>query len=281
MLQWPQHRANQHETDALALIGRLKDAKIIKSKKGDWRLVAAAQAMRRGEFDDEFDAAAAMGKTIAQRREVENWSDKLKQLEQLAMAPVRKQIGLLVQQDWRDKEVPGIKQLEVDSLVLSPDEKHGKRKLSALSTTPNGTTREVSAIVDYTLPPTEGERESASKRREDRHWHREARKLRSMDLSGAAQELAAAEAARHRAAREHFREVAAVLEGCITQVEQNDAAHVPLQMPPRGDSCWRGEDDRLTRSHPTASGTLLLRGCGIPFASARDLSPSSQRGCSL
>ena len=71
------------------------------------------------------------------------------------------------------------------------------------------------------------------------------RKLRSMDLSGAAQEHAAAEAARHRAARELERDVAAALDACIAQLEQKDLANVPLVMPPRGDSVWRGEFPRF------------------------------------
>ena len=54
--------------------------------------------------------------------------------------------------------------------------------------------------------------------RDDRHPRREERKLRSLDLSGAAQQHAAADAARHRAARENEREVAAVLEDCLQQV---------------------------------------------------------------
>ena len=70
------------EAAAKAAIGRLKVTSIIKSLKGDWRLVAAAQAMRRKEFVDEFDAALALGKTIKQRREVEHWSKKLEELEQ-------------------------------------------------------------------------------------------------------------------------------------------------------------------------------------------------------
>jgi hypothetical protein len=255
MLLWPQHRFQPHEADACAAKDRLKAAGIIKSTKGDWRLVAAAQAMRRGEFTDEFDAAAAMGKTIGQRREVENWRIKLVQLEQLAAAPATAATALLVQQAWIEKETPGISQLEVEPLALSPGEKHGKRKLSALSSTPGGSERPTSATVDYTFPPAEGESEEAAKRREERHWHREARKLRSMDLSGAAQAHAAAEAARLRAARELEREVWTALDACIHQIEQNDLANVALVMPPRGHSCWRGKDDSHMRFHP-AQGEL-------------------------
>ena len=37
------------EAGAKAAVAALKDATLIKSKKADWRLVAAAQAMLRGE----------------------------------------------------------------------------------------------------------------------------------------------------------------------------------------------------------------------------------------
>ena len=52
------------EAGAKAAVAALKDATLIKSKKADWRLVAAAQAMLRGEHPDEFAAASAMGKPI-------------------------------------------------------------------------------------------------------------------------------------------------------------------------------------------------------------------------
>ena len=89
MLNWPQHRDHPLEADALAAKDQLKKAGVIKSTKGDLRLVAAAQAMRRGEYTDEFEAAAAMGKQIGQRREVEHWQLKLEELDQLAAAPKR------------------------------------------------------------------------------------------------------------------------------------------------------------------------------------------------
>ena len=48
------------EAGAKAAVAALKDATLIKSKKADWRLVAAAQAMLRGDYPDEFTAAEAM-----------------------------------------------------------------------------------------------------------------------------------------------------------------------------------------------------------------------------
>ena len=54
--------SSEHEAAAIEAIDALKAAGIIRSKKADWRLVAAAQAMRRKEYTDEFVAADAMGK---------------------------------------------------------------------------------------------------------------------------------------------------------------------------------------------------------------------------
>jgi hypothetical protein len=214
-------RLSQLEVAAMQAVAALKDAKKIRSKKADWRLVAAAQAMHRGELLDEFEAAAAMGKTIAQRREVSNWMERLKELETCAVTSTsevtRLRSGLLVNPGWLEGHASGVKQLNVGSLVLSPKKQHAKRALSAISTTPTGTSQQVNATVDYTLPPAD-ERESASKRRADKHWQREARSLRSMDLSGAAEEHAAAEASRLRKSREDEREVATALEACIEQV---------------------------------------------------------------
>ena len=119
-------------------------------------------AMRRGAFADEIDAAEAMGKKIGQRREVAHWSEKLDALQQLEEAPAKACVGLLVQSEWIEKEAPGIQQLDVEALVLSPGERHAKHKVSALSATPHGSTRETSATIDYTLPPVEGERENCS-----------------------------------------------------------------------------------------------------------------------
>ena len=144
------------EAAAVAAIDALKSAAVIKSKKADWRLVAAAQAMRRGDFNDEFDAAVAMGETIGQRREVANWVARLERLEQqsastssdAAHAP-----SLHVEAAWVAQHVPAIQQFDAGPLVLSPDKQHGKRTLSAVSTTPGGSMRESSATVDYTLPP--------------------------------------------------------------------------------------------------------------------------------
>jgi len=231
------------EAAAVAAVAALKDAKLVRTTKADWRLVAAAQAIRRCEYADEFDAAAAMGKQISQRREVEHWSEKLEQLEQRAAAAgdgaAGQHTGLLVESAWISKNVPGIQQLNATSLVLSPGKQHGKRTISAISSTPGGSTREMSASVDYTLPPTHGERESVSKRRDDRHRRREERKLRSLDLSGATQHHAASDAARHRAARDNEREVAAVLEDCLQQVWSQAVMHKPMQLPPPSDECWK------------------------------------------
>ena len=190
------------EADAKAAIAALKDAGLIRTNKADWRLVAAAQAMLRGEHPDEFAAAAAMGKPIKQRREVSNWLDKLRELERMR-ASLRSQPGgsgsaagssllaqvgssLLTQPCWIDEHAPGVQQLRVSAPVISPGKQHATRSLSAVVTTPLGSKRPASATVDYTLPP-DGEPASASKRRGDRHRKREERAIRSMDFSEAAQ----------------------------------------------------------------------------------------------
>ena len=89
------------EAAAQTALTALKDAAIIRSTKADWRLVAAAQAMRSRTYSDEFDAAAAFGKTIAQRREVSDWTAKLADLERRQTAP-RRSSRLLVRREWRE-----------------------------------------------------------------------------------------------------------------------------------------------------------------------------------
>ena len=177
----------------------------MRTKKADWRLVAAAQAMRRGEYANEFEAAAAMGKQISQCREVEHWSEKLMQLEQQAAAArdgsAANTAGLLVEAAWISKNIPGIQQVHASELVLSPAKQHGKRTISAVSSTPGGSSCEVSACVKYTPQPADRESENASKRRGDRHRRREERALRSLDLSGSTQQHSTAESARRQAAR--------------------------------------------------------------------------------
>ena len=196
------------EAGAKAAVAALKDATLIKSKKADWRLVAAAQAMLRGEHPDEFAAASAMGKPIKQRSQVSNWLDKLRELERMR-ASLRSQPGssgsaagssLLVQPGWIHEHAPGVKQLSVSAPVVSPGKQHEMRSLSAVVTTPLGTKRPASATVAYTLPP-EGEPASAAKRRDDRHRRREERAIRSMDFSEAVQAHAEAEAERKSSAR--------------------------------------------------------------------------------
>ena len=160
------------EADAKATVAALKAAALIKSKKADWRLVAAAQAMLRGDHPDEFAAAAAMGKPIKQRREVSNWLDKLRELERMR-ASLRSQPGgsgsaagssllaqvgssLLAQPCWIDEHAPGVQQLRVSAPVVSPGKQHATRSISAVVMTPLGSKRPASATVDYTRAPQSG-----------------------------------------------------------------------------------------------------------------------------
>ena len=217
----------EHEKAAIAALDRLKKLKNL--KRGDWRLVAAAQAMRSKMYADEFDAAAAMGKVIKQRREVNNWSDKLEELEQLNQAKSTllddsTRSALLVKAEWIEQKLPGVKQVHADALVLSANKRHGKRSISAVATTPGGTTHPTSAIVDYTLPPSQGERESAAKRRAGRHHHREQRQLRALDLSGADDEHRAMKAKQRQNSRAEsanvFFEVEHAVISMVARVEQ-------------------------------------------------------------
>lgn len=141
----------QLEASARDAITQLKARKAIRSTKADWRLVAAAQAMRCNQFEDEFDAAAAMGKAISQRREVLHWVDKLNELsrEQAPAADSSSNSGessnsagairqdLFVQPAWIEEHTPGISDLSVAPMVISPGKRHGNRVLSAVSTTPH------------------------------------------------------------------------------------------------------------------------------------------------
>jgi hypothetical protein len=156
-------------------------------RNADELLVCAALAVRSGEFGVATRAAAAMGKIITRPKQVTDWVTRIERLEQAsdtASSSAVDSSGLLVHRQWISKEAPGIHHLEAEPLLLSPGERHGKRKLTALTTTPGGTAHEVSATVEYTLPPAAGERESAAKRRADRHRWREQKQLRALDLSG-------------------------------------------------------------------------------------------------
>ena len=216
------------EVDAKAAITSLKAAGHIRSTKADWRLVAAAQAMRRGSFSDEFDAANAMGKTIAQRREVSNWSAKLALLEQSEQP--RRSSRLLVQRDWIQRHLPGVQMLEPPSPVPTEKGQHAKRSLAAVVSTPGGSMQQLESEVSYTLPPAHGESGSAAKRRNDRHREREETALRKFDVSGVAVAESRAKVARsmaaarerHIAERDGQLEVRAILRSIITQVEQRN-----------------------------------------------------------
>ena len=158
--------------------------------------------------------------------------------------------------------VPGLKELCATPAVASPGGRHATRKLDALSTTPLGSARARSAEVNYSLPSPSGESESAAKRRCDRHRKREELKLRSLDLSGAAEKHAAAEAERLRAARRDQREVEDVLRDCIEMVWRAELVNTPLALPPPGDPIWADEDQPRPRAlTASTSGSTTARVC--------------------
>ena len=203
---------------ARALIARVKaaDSSI---KRVDELLVCAAVACRSGEFGGVPTACArAMGKNISKPKQVTDW---IARLEKLVQAPASEpDSGLLVQTAWIEQNVPGIRELAVASMVVSPGKRHGTRSIDAVSSTPLGSTRATSTTVDYTLPPAQGERESEGKKRTRRHWNREANQVRFLDLSGAAEAHAARETDRQRVARAAEREVRDVLDRVIVRVER-------------------------------------------------------------
>jgi len=203
---------------ARALIARVKaaDSSI---KRVDELLVCAAVACRSGEFGGVPTACArAMGKNISKPKQVTDW---IARLEKLVQAPASEpDSGLLVQTAWIEQNVPGIRELAVASMVVSPGKRHGTRSIDAVSSTPLGSTRATSTTVDYTLPPAQGERESEGKKRTRRHWNREANQVRSLDLSGAAEAHAARDAEMQRVARAAEREVRDVLDRVIVRVER-------------------------------------------------------------
>ena len=208
------------EREAKAALDALKEATLIRSKKADWRLVAAAQAIRRGEFKDEFEAAAAMGKSISRRREVESWSKKLEELEQ-RQAPTRRSSRLLVQHPWVQAHLPGVQVLEPPSPVPTEHGHHATRRLAAVVSTPGGSVQQLEGEVSYTLPPADGESGTAAKRRDDRHRRREEAALRRFDISGCAvAEQRSKVLCSMRAAREVHSQISELLQVMVTEVER-------------------------------------------------------------
>ena len=181
--------------------------------------MCAAVACRAGEFGGvPTRCAREMGKTIKKPSQVTAWVARLEKLEQAPAA--ESDSSLLVQPAWIEQNVPGILELAVASMVVSPGKRHGTRSIDAVSSTPLGSTRATSTTVDYTLPPAQGERESEGKKRTRRHWNREANQVRILDLSGAAEAHAARDAEMQRVARAAEREVRDVLDRVIVRVER-------------------------------------------------------------
>ena len=121
---------------ARALIARAKAADP-SIKKADELLVCAAVAYRAGEFNKVPTACArAMGKEISRPSQVTNWVARLEKLEQTSTAASVS--GLQVQPAWIEEHAPGISNLSVAPMAVSPGGRHGKRAISTVSTTPLG-----------------------------------------------------------------------------------------------------------------------------------------------
>ena len=185
-------------------------------KRVDEQLVCAAVACRAGEFGGvPTRCAHEIGKTISRPSQVIAWVARLEKPEQAPAA--ESDSDLPVQPAWIEQNVPGILELAVASMVVSPGKRHGTRSIDAVSSTPLGSTRATITTVDYMLPPA---RESEGKKRTRRHWNREANQVRSLDLSGAAEAHAARDAEMQRVARAAEREVRDVLDRVIVRVER-------------------------------------------------------------
>ena len=87
---------------------------------------------------------------------------------------------------WINRNAPNVSKLTAPPAVPTPTGRHAMRKLSAVVTTPSGEGTAVQeGEVCYSLPPQEGERESAAQRREKRHRDREEEAIRRLQLEAA------------------------------------------------------------------------------------------------
>ena len=143
------------------VIARVKAANS-RIRKADELLVCAALAILAGEFGGVATRAAeTMGKIITKPKLVNDWVARIRLLEQTSVASPSRggTSNLLVHPAWVELRLPGVQQVEVGPLVLSSNKLHGRRSIRAISTTPGGSTHPTSAVVDYSLPPPEDERE--------------------------------------------------------------------------------------------------------------------------
>ena len=94
---------------------------------------------------------------------------------------------------WINRNAPHVSKLTAPPAVPTPTGRHAVRTLSAAVKTPSGAHTEVQeGEVRYSLPPLEGERESAAQRREKRHRDREEVAIRSFQLRAAQDTVRAA-----------------------------------------------------------------------------------------
>ena len=132
---------------------------------------------------------------------------------------------LKVSEAWQGEHVAGVQQLVASTPQASPSGQHATRQLRATVATPGGeTTREYVGEVCYSLPPPEGERESAAKRREDRHRRRE--QLALERLGGAYEKELAAEAAAEAADAQKRAEEEARLQRMAAVVRDGNTIYV-------------------------------------------------------
>ena len=88
-----------------------------------WR---RADGLRSGDGQDHLEAEAGDRLT--------EWVARLEKFEQASATEPGS--GLLVQPAWIEQHVPGIRELTVAPMVISPGKHHGTRSIDAVSSTP-------------------------------------------------------------------------------------------------------------------------------------------------
>ena len=80
---------------------------------------------------------------------------------------------LKISEEWVAAHGQSIDTLDVRMPTGTPSGKHATRQLHAHVETPGGGQQQFTEEVSYSLPPADGECQSAAKRRAMRHWKRE------------------------------------------------------------------------------------------------------------
>ena len=90
---------------------------------------------------------------------------------------------LQVSEDWRQEHAPFLDTLELEAPTLTPKRQHAVRRLHGQGPADDGAALVASDQVLYSLPPTDGESDTAKHRRKDRHLKREQGAIRRIDAA--------------------------------------------------------------------------------------------------